>query len=181
MLHSIFTLIIDAISSIFAETLLLRFWIQITQIRPPILVSQFIFQISNWIVKFIQKVLPNNIINHNWTSLLSAFLIALLSTIIKIESISQFTFRLIILLTIVRFLQWIFYGFITTLIAEIIFNWINPYAPLAPFFHALNQPLLHFLRKFIPFKNINLSPLAALILLQIVVHIINTLFFNVVK
>jgi YggT family protein len=46
---------------------------------------------------------------------------------------------------------------------------VNPNAPLAPFVRALNEPLLRPLRRIIPLiGNIDLSPLAALILLRVV-------------
>lgn len=180
MLHSIFTILINIICTVLAETLLLRFWVQVMHIHPPILINQFIFQISNWIVKPVHQILSSKI-NYSLASLFSALLIALLFAIIEIQFLSQFSLKSIILLTMMHFFQWIFYGFITTLTAETIFHWIHPYAPLTLFFQALNEPLLGFLRKFIPFiHNIDLSPLIALILLQISVHMIHSLFILLV-
>ncbi|WP_141099417.1 YggT family protein, partial [Pseudomonas nitroreducens] len=74
----------------------------------------------------------------------------------------------LVVLSLLRFFEWIFYGFIGLLIIEAIFSWVNPHAPLAPFIRALNDPLLRPLRRIVPLVgNIDLSPLVALILLQI--------------
>jgi YggT family protein len=36
------------------------------------------------------------------------------------------------------------------LILEVIFSWVNPHAPLAPFVRALNEPLLSPIRRVVP-------------------------------
>lgn len=179
MLHSIFMLIVDAIASVLAGVLLLRFWMQVVQVRPPASVGQFVFQLSDWLVKPLRKVLPG-IGGYDWASLVGAFLVVLLSIIAAVGFVSGFDFQPIILFSLVRFFQWIFYGFMATLIIEAIFSWVNPYAPLAPFVRALNEPLLRPLRKVIPLiGNVDLSPLAALILLQIAVRLISTLILSI--
>jgi YggT family protein len=77
-----------------------------------------------------------------------------------------------------RFLNWIIYGFMALLIIEAVFSWINPHAPLAPFIHALNDPLLRPLRRVIPpIGGIDLTVLVALILLQILQRVLGRLFF----
>jgi len=179
VLHSIFMLIVDAIASVLAGVLLLRFWMQVVQVRPPASVGQFVFQLSDWLVKPLRKVLPG-VGGYDWASLVGAFLVVLLSIIAAVGFVSGFDFQPIILFSLVRFFQWIFYGFMATLIIEAIFSWVNPYAPLAPFVRALNEPLLRPLRKVIPLiGNVDLSPLAALILLQIAVRLVSTLILSI--
>jgi YggT family protein len=84
----------------------------------------------------------------------------------------------IILGALYRFLNWIIYGFIALLIIEVVFSWINPHAPLAPFIHALNDPLLRPLRRVIPpIGGIDLTVLVALILLQVLQSVLGRIFF----
>jgi len=65
------------------------------------------------------------------------------------------------------------------LIIEAVFSWVNPQAPLAPVVRALNEPLLRPLRRIIPLVgNIDLSPLAALLLLQIVLQVLRSLVLS---
>jgi len=72
-----------------------------------------------------------------------------------------------------RLLQWILYGFIFVIVIEVIFSWVNPYAPLAPFIRAVNEPFMRPLRRLVPrIGNVDLSPLVALLLLQIGLYLI---------
>jgi YggT family protein len=64
------------------------------------------------------------------------------------------------------------------LIIEVIFSWINPHAPLAPFVHALNDPLLRPLRRVIPpVGGLDLTVLVALILIQIAQYLLRQVFY----
>jgi YggT family protein len=64
------------------------------------------------------------------------------------------------------------------LIIEVVFSWINPHAPLAPFVHALNDPLLRPIRRVMPpVGGIDFSVLVALILLQIVKYLLSLVLF----
>jgi YggT family protein len=92
-----------------------------------------------------------------------------------------FTWQAVALLTLLRVIEWIFYGFIGLIFLEVIFSWINPHAPLAPFVHALNDPLMRPLRRIIPLVgNIDLSPLVALILLRIALQIVTELLSRLI-
>jgi YggT family protein len=69
--------------------------------------------------------------------------------------------------------NWIIYGFMGLLIIEVIFSWVNPYAPLAPFVRALNDPLLRPIRRVIPpIGGIDFSVLVAFLLLQIIQYLL---------
>ena len=58
MLHSIFTLIVDTVASVLAGVLLLRFWMQVVRVRPPSSLAQFTFQLTDWLVRPLRRVLP---------------------------------------------------------------------------------------------------------------------------
>jgi YggT family protein len=63
------------------------------------------------------------------------------------------------------------------LIIEVIFSWINPHAPLAPFVRALTDPLLRPLRRVIPpLGGLDLTVLVAVILLQIIQYLLRQAF-----
>lgn len=176
MLHSIFMLVVDTVASVLAGVLLLRFWMQAVRVRPPASVGQFVLHLSDWLVQPLRRVLPGSA-GYDWASLAGAFLVALLSVI----AASGFMLGSeIVLLSLVRFFQWIFYGLIITLIIEAIFSWLHPDAPLAPFVRALNRPLLRPLRSVIPLiGNVDLSPLAALLLLQIALRLLSSLLLSI--
>jgi YggT family protein len=162
---SIVMLIVDAIATLLGGALLLRFWMQAIRVRPPSSVAQFTFQLSDWLVRPMRRIVPG-VGGYDWASLIGAFLIVLLAT--SVLFVAGWPAQAVLLMACQRFLQWILYGFMALLVIEAIFSWINPHAPLAPFVRALNEPLLRPLRRVVPLVgNLDLSLLVALILLQI--------------
>jgi YggT family protein len=171
---SIVMLIVNAIATLLGGALLLRFWMQAIRVRPPSSVAQFTFQLSDWLVRPLRRIVPG-VGGYDWASLIGAFLIVLLAT--SVLFIAGWTAQAILLVALQRFLEWILYGFMILLVLEAIFSWINPHAPLAPFVRALNEPLLRPLRRVVPLVgNLDLSLLVALILLQIAQLVLGMLF-----
>lgn len=171
---SIFVLIVDAIATLLGGALLLRFWMQAIRVRPPSSVAQFTFQLSDWLVRPLRRIVPG-VGGYDWASLIGAFLIVLLAT--SVMFIAGWPAQMVLLQALQRFLQWILYGFMALLVVEAIFSWVNPHAPLAPFVRALNEPLLNPIRRVVPLVgNLDLSLLVALILLQIAQLVLGMLF-----
>jgi YggT family protein len=171
----ILQLIIDTVASVLGGVLLLRFWMQAIRVRPPAQVAQFTFTLTDWLVRPMRRLVPG-VGGFDWASLLGAFIVVLLANSIML--IAGWPAEAIILGALFRFLNWIIYGFMALLIIEAVFSWINPHAPLAPFIHALNDPLLRPLRRVIPpIGGIDLTVLVALILLQILQMVLGRLFF----
>lgn len=172
MLDSIFTLIIDTIAIVLAGALLLRFWMQAVRVRPPMEIAQFTYQLTDWLVRPLRRILPGAG-GYDWASLIGAFLVVLIATAVEIWLRSAFAPQVILLLTILRLCQWALYGLIGLLLIEVIFSWVNPHAPLAPFVRSLNDPLMRPLRRIVPLMgSIDLSPLVALILLRIAIELV---------
>jgi len=179
VLQNIFTLIIETIASVLGGVLLLRFWIQAVRVRPPQQLAHFIFTLSDWAVRPMRRLLPG-IGGYDWASLIGAALVAIICILLELGVRSALSASLIFSLSALLFFQWVFYGLIALLIVEAIFSWVNPNAPLAPFVRALNEPLLRPLRRIIPLiGSIDLSPLAALILLRVVHQLVIYLIMSV--
>src|SRR5450830_518653 len=122
-------LIVDTIASVLGGVLLLRFWMQAIRVRPPSSVAQFTFQLSDWLVRPLRRIVPG-VGGYDWASLIGAFLVVLLAT--SVLFIVGASAQTVLLMASYRFLQWITYGFIALLIVEAVFSWVNPHAPLAP-------------------------------------------------
>lgn len=166
MLITILTLIVDTVATLLGAVLLLRFWMQAVRVRPPSSVAQFTFQLSDWLVRPLRRIVPG-VGGYDWASLIGAFLIVLLASSV-LFLFPAVTIEMVLLKALQRFLQWILYGWMALLIIEAIFSWVNPHAPLAPFIRALNEPLLRPIRRVVPLVgSLDLSLLVALILLQI--------------
>jgi YggT family protein len=148
---------------------------QAIRVRPPAQVAQFTFTLTDWLVRPMRRLVPG-VGGFDWASLIGAFIVVLLANSVML--IAGWPAEAIILGALYRFLNWIIYGFIALLIIEVVFSWINPHAPLAPFIHALNDPLLRPLRRVIPpIGGIDLTVLVALILLQVLQSVLGRIFF----
>ncbi|HTH43998.1 MAG TPA: YggT family protein [Oxalicibacterium sp.] len=168
-------LIVNAVAVVLAGAFLLRFWVQAVRVRPPLEIAQFIYQLTDWLVRPLRRVLPGAA-GYDWASLIGAFLVALLATGAEMWSSGLFLPKAVFLLAVLRVCVWALYGLIGLLIIEVIFSWVNPHAPLAPFVRALNEPLMRPLRRVVPlFGAIDLSPLVALILLRIAIQLVNVI------
>lgn len=181
MLHGIFTFVIDTVAGLFAGFLLLRFWMQTLRVRPPMGLAQSIFQITDWLIHPIRRLIPG-FAGYDWASLMAVFLVALLSTTLEYVFVPQFSWPIIALLALFKMAQWILYGFMALLVLEAVFSWVNPHAPFAPFIRALNEPVLSPLRKMIPvLGGIDFSPLVALIILQVMNRLLDELLPTLIR
>ena len=172
---SILKLIVDTAAGVLGGVLLLRFWMQLIRVRPPSSVAQFTFTLSDWLVRPLRRIVPG-MGGYDWASLLGAFLVVLAATSILL--LVGTSGQAVVLIALVRLLDWILYGFMGLLIIEVIFSWVNPHAPLAPFIRALNDPLLRPLRRVIPpVGGLDMSVLVAFILIQIAQFLLRQVFY----
>ncbi|TFW05238.1 YggT family protein [Oxalobacteraceae bacterium OM1] len=175
MLQSIFTLIVDTAAGVLGGVLLLRFWMQVVRVRPPNTLGQFTFQLTDWLVRPLRRLLPG-VGGYDWASFIGALLVIVAAVAIDLSVVGRFEPQFLVLLSLLRLVEWIFYGFMGLIIVEAVFSWVNPHAPLAPFVRALNDPLLRPLRRIIPLiGSVDLSPLVALIALRIGLQLVSTL------
>ena len=173
MLYSLVNFVLDTVAGLLAGVMLLRFWMQLVRVRPPHQIAQFTYQLSDWLIKPMRKIIPG-IGGIDWASLLGAYLIALLCNALKMWLVVDTVFLSIFLITIVTVLEWVIYGWTALLILEVIFSWVNPHAPLAPFVQALNAPLLGPLRRVIPLLGgLDISPMVLFLLLQMASRILS--------
>ena len=171
---SILQFIVDIVAGLLGGVLLLRFWTNAIRVRMPDQIRQFVHTITDWLVMPLRRVVPGTR-GYDWASLIGAFLVVLVaSTVLLLVGASG---EMMLLYALHRFLNWILYGFMALLIIEAIFSWVNPNAPLAPFVHALNQPLLRPIRKVVkPIGGMDLSVLVALVVIQILLFVLRQVF-----
>ncbi len=171
MLYDIFMLIVETAATVVATVLLVRFWMQVTRVRPPAPIANFIFVLSDWLVKPLRKVIPGSG-GYDWASLVAAYLVALALTALSLAGSGfQFSVGAAFLLALVKLVHWIIYGLMGLLLVDVVLSWINPHAPMAPLIRALTDPILRPIRRFMPsLGGIDLSPLVAFVLLRIVMY-----------
>lgn len=178
-MFEILGLIINTITGLLATVLLLRFWMQAIRIRPPAQVAQFTFQLTDWLVLRLRRIVPG-LGGYDWASMLGVLILALISgTFDSIAMQGPLVWAWLLPITLHVLVQWICYVFFGLVILSVVFSWVNPHAPLAPFVGALLQPLLRPLRRVLPpIGNIDLSPMVLSILLLVLMRINDALFLN---
>jgi YggT family protein len=167
LLYNLFSLVINVVAGLFAGVLLLRFWMQVVRVRPPQQIAQFTFHLTDWLVKPLRRAIPG-VGGLDWASMLGAYIVAFLCTALKMGLLLHTVLGSIFLLALLSLLQWMVYGWTALLILEVVFSWVNPHAPLAPFVQMLNAPLLRPIRRVVPLLGgLDLSPLVLFLLLQV--------------
>lgn len=180
MLYSILSLIVTSVASFLGGVLLLRFWMQAIRVRPPMSLAQFTYQLTDWLVRPLRKFLPG-IGGYDWASLVAAYLIAMVDAVPTIWLLPQHSVQQILPLALFSLVQWMLYGLMGLILIGVIFCWVNPHAPLAPFVRALSEPIQRPLRRIIPpVGAVDLTPMVALLLLQIALFVAATLMGSLI-
>ena len=175
LLNSIVALIVDTVASILGGAMLLRFWTQAIRVRAPNSLAHFTSRLTDWLVLPLRRIIPG-VGGHDWASLCGALFVALLAVGIFLGMAGMLSAPNLLVLALVRVANWALYGFMALILISAIFSWVNPQAPLAPFIQTLSDPLMRPLRRVIPLiGSVDLSPLVALLLLQILLTVVNAI------
>lgn len=152
----------------------LRFWMQWARVPFQNPFAQFVVKQTDFAVKPLRRILPG-LFGLDWASLLPFFAAELLMVLsvhwvmgypFAVADASVFPgFLLLALASSLRLMLYVLIGFV---VLQAILSWVNPFSPLAPVFYALARPVVGPFQKIVPpVGGIDLSPLAALIVVQL--------------
>jgi YggT family protein len=153
----------------------LRFWMQWALVPFHNPFAQFLVKVTDFAVRPLRRVIPG-FFGLDWSSLLLLFAAELLS-VLAMHWLMSYPFAVagtqvipgFLLMAAAAALRLGLYVLMGLLILQAILSWINPFSPLAPVFYALARPVLSPFQRFIPpLGGVDLSPLAALIVIQLV-------------
>lgn len=177
MLAQLLYQILDWIFGFFTLALLARCLMQWARapFRNPL--GQFIFAVTDWAVKPARRLIPSAF-GWDLPSLALAWLTqALLQALMMMFSgsggLMLSAIGWLALLAVFAVLRVALYLLSGVVIVSALLSWVNPYAPLAPIFDAIARPFLRPLQRVIPLiGGIDLSPMALLLLLQILLTLL---------
>ena len=165
--------LVDTVFVFFVLLLLARFhfqWLRVPFRNP---VGEFVLATTSWIVMPARRVIPS-LAGLDLATLLLAYALQCLALWIK-TAIVGVEPALVSLLGIAALdlLRYSLYILVFAILVQVLFSWINPYAPMAPVFNAMTAPFLRPLRRFIPpLGGVDLTPLVLLILIQILLIVL---------
>jgi YggT family protein len=167
-------LIANTCCNLLIVLLLMRFfmqWFRVPFIGP---IGGFVLHLTNWLVLPLRRIVPA-IRVFDTASLLAAYFlqVALQALVVSLVSPGAFSSAgaaaWIFVSGLLVLLRLGIYLFIVLLIAQALLSWFNPHAPLNELVGRMTAPPLRPLRKIVPpISGIDLTPLIAILLAQIV-------------
>ena len=165
--------LLDTLIGLFSCALLLRFYMQAFRAPFHNPLGAFVVQVTNWLVLPLRKIFPG-VFGLDLASLLPVYLLQIL-LIIAIILLGP---GLIPVTSLVGMILWAallatlrlsIYLLIGALLIQAILSWVSPYSPLMPLSMQLTRPFTNPIRRVIPpVAGVDLSPLVAILLAQVV-------------
>ena len=167
--------LVQTLFDLMACAFFMRFWMQWTRVPFRNAFAQFILRVTDFAVRPVRRVVPG-LFGLDWASLL-LFFVAELLMVLATHWIMGYPFALVgsgaipgfLLLALASALRLGLYMIIGFVLIQAVLSWVNPFSPLAPVFYAMAQPILAPFQKFIPpVGGVDLTPLVALIVVQLI-------------
>lgn len=175
MLSQAIIFLADAVIGFFSVLFLLRFYMQAFRVSFSGPFGHFVVTLTNWAVKPLRRIVPG-LFGLDLASLLAALVLQLilmavvLSLSAAIYLADGTALGIAVVWGAVRgVLRLSIYLLIGALILQAVLSWVNPYSPLSAPVNQLTRPLLAPIRRVLPpISGIDLSPLVAILLAQVV-------------
>ncbi len=175
LLQEIFQLLLSTVAGLVGSALLLRAylsWLRISRSNP---LAIFCVALTDWLVAPLRRPLPlrGRFDSASFAAaLVVAFVFVLLMAIVRTGG--AWHWYLFFPSVVLLFLHWMLYLVMFLVIANAVLSLVNPHAPLAPTFDVLTRPILAPLRRLLPpIGGFDLSPLALIVLVQILLLVLD--------
>lgn len=174
MLNNTLLFLLQTLLGLLTLAFLLRFYFQLTKVSFQQQAAQVIVTLTNFAVKPMRRIVPS-IGKLDISTLLLAYITQLILTTVSLW-LKGFPLLIagnniwlaITAVALIGIISMSITIFMYAILIQAILSWVNPYTPIAPILTSLTNPILHFLRKFIPSAgNIDLSPLVFIITAQL--------------
>jgi len=176
MLGDALLFLIQSLGGFFAGILLLRMWMQWSRAPARNPLSEFVQTLTNFAVLPARRVIPG-LWGMDLASLVLAWLVLIIEAVLMlavkgIVPTSGAVVGVVLLLSLVMLLRLAVYLAIGSIIMLVIISWVNPASPMYALVNTLTRPLLRPIQRMVPpIGAIDLSPLIALLLLQLILMV----------
>jgi YggT family protein len=174
MLSNALIFLVSTVCSLFVVALLLRFYLQWARApyRNPL--TEFLHALTDFMVRPVRRIVPG-LWGLDLATLLLAWLIQFLELVLVLQIQGRdfgpapgATLAIMALLAPVLLLKIGLYIVMVAIIVQVVLSWVNPHSPVMPVLNSLSRPFLRvFQRRIPPIGNVDLSPLFALVVIQL--------------
>ncbi|MBU1362032.1 MAG: YggT family protein [Gammaproteobacteria bacterium] len=177
MLYQIPSFLLDVIVGLLGGACLLRLYMQLQRVPFGNPLGRFVFAVTDWIVMPLRRVLPSF---RRWdlASLVAAWLLVLAKFVILWALLGVLgRWAILPLVSLIGLMQLAVSGLTALLVVYAILSWVpNASSMLQDLVGRLAEPLVRPLRRFVPLLGgVDLSPLVAIVLLQVVAIVLGNL------
>jgi len=166
--------LVNTVFGLFVVVLLLRFYLQWVRapFRNPL--SMFLQALTDFMVRPARRIVPGL-----WGLDLATLALAWLVQLVEVLLVLQIkgyglgpaagqAFAAAALLALVLLVKIGLYIVAVAVIVQVVLSWLGPYSPLMPLANSMTRPFLRvFQRRIPPLGNVDLSPLFALVVIQL--------------
>lgn len=183
MFTEILLFLLDTVFTLFGMALLLRLWMQLTRLPSRNPVSQGVFQVTDWIVKPLRRIIPG-FGGIDWATLIAAYLTAVLFLVCRallLDADPLAFLPVILALGVLNVLKWGISMVMWVTLLMAILSWVNPQSPITPAIWHLTAPLLRPIQRVVPrLGGFDISPLILFVIAQILLMVIASVSRGVV-
>lgn len=180
MFTEIILFLLDTVFTLFGMALLLRLWMQLTRLPSRNPVSQGVFQVTDWLVRPLRRIIPG-IGGIDWATVLAAYLTAVAFLVCRALVLEADPIAFLPVIALLTMLKWGISMVMWVTLLMAVLSWVNPQSPLAgPIWH-LTAPLLRPIQRVMPrLGGFDISPLILFVIAQILLMVIAGLSRGVV-
>jgi YggT family protein len=166
--------LVNTVFGLFVVALLLRFYLQWVRASYRNPLSEFLQALTDFMVKPARRLIPG-LWGLDLATLALAWLVQLAEILIVLQ-IKDYglgpaagqSFAAAALLALVMLVKIGLYIVMAAVIVQVVLSWVGPYSPLMPLANSMTRPFLRvFQRRVPPIGNVDLSPLFALVVIQL--------------
>ncbi len=178
MLNQALQFVLQNLVNLFLIALLLRFYMQLVRVPFHNPFAQFVIKLTDFAVRPLRRVIPG-LFGVDMGTLLLALVLEFILLLV-LYGLDGYPFLAagsrvmpaFILLAVVRLTSLGIYTLIGLVLVMAVLSMVNPLSPLMSVFDALAAPLLRPFRRWIPpIANFDLSPLAFLLVCQLIIMV----------
>ena len=175
MLNNAILFLLKTLLDLLTIAFLLRFYFQLTKVSFQTQAAQLIVSLTNFAVKPTRRIVPS-IGRLDLSTLLLAYstqvVLSLLSFWLKgfpFLIVGSQIWLVILGIAALSIASMSLTIFLYAVLIQAILSWVNPYTPIAPVLSNLTNPVLNWLRRYIPTAgDVDLTPLVFIIAAQLV-------------